>query len=69
MPLLLDFQGLSLAFNHPGNIQSRVPGDQGPTTEFTDTHRKENSDQPCLSVSFRSTNVQNLRGVRRFPNA
>jgi len=30
-----------------------VPGDQRPTTEFTDTHRKENSDQPCFSVSFR----------------
>src|SRR5271166_3838756 len=37
----------------PSNIQSRVPGNQRPTTEFTDTHRKENSDQPCLSVSFR----------------
>ena len=35
-----------------GRIQSRVPGDQRQTTEFTDTHRKENSDQPCLSVSF-----------------
>ena len=36
----------------PSNIHSRIPGDKRPTTEFTDTHRKENSDQPCFSVSF-----------------
>src|SRR5271166_6042543 len=50
----------------PSNIQSRVPGDQRPTTEFTDTHRKENSDQPCFSVSFRSTNVRPLCAARRL---
>ena len=41
-----------LTTDSASNIQSRVPGDQRPTTEFTDTHRKENSDQPCFSVSF-----------------
>ena len=42
------------------------PGDQRPTTEFTDTHRKEKSDQPCLFVSFRSTNVRPLCAAHRL---
>ena len=51
------------------NSRSRLPRDQRSTTESTEIHGKENPNQLSLSVSFRSTNVQNLRGVRRFPNA
>jgi|SRR5271166_2412101 len=52
----------------PSNIQSRVPGDQRPTTEFTDTHRKENSDQPCLSVSFPgATPAHRVGSFRGYP--
>ena len=52
-----------------GNLSLSPERDQRLTTESTEIHGKENPNQLPLSVYFCSTNGQNLRGVRRFPNA
>src|SRR5208337_4258329 len=48
------------------NSRSRLPRDQRSTTESTEIHGKENPNQLPLSVSFRSTNAQFLRALRKF---
>src|SRR5271157_4629929 len=52
-----------------GNLSMSPERDRRSTTESTEIHGKENPNQLPLSVYFCSTNGQNLRGVRRFPNA